>query len=238
MCKPHWIKRKVESGNIVEESIFLAYPKKAWMHKSTAKTKSKKVLENFRCRVRNLSRFINSNYSPGDLFVTLTYSRLGYSYLKSKPTTQTTPRDVAFYAAKEELQLFLARCKYHAQKAGVPFKAIYITSDIKSSTGHYARVHHLLVNNEATDIVRDCWKHGHTKITPLKNQVDYAPIAYYFLEQTRTTEDQNSFGRTQSVLAPIISDTYLVNLNGKLVAPEDAQVLSSGFNHLKYCNKK
>ena len=143
------------------------------------------------------------------------------------------------YAAKEELQLFLARCKYHAQKAGVPFKAIYITSDIKSSTGHYARVHHhLLVNNEATDIVRDCWKHGHTKITPLKNQVDYAPIAYYFLEQTRTTEDQNSFGRTQSVLAPIISDTYLVNLNEKLVAPEDAQVLSSGFNHLKYCNKK
>lgn len=85
------------------------------------------------------------------------------------------------------------------KKNNIPFKVVYITSDMKGKTHHYARVHHhLVINHEARDIVMLCWKNGIVKFRALRDQVDYSPLAYYLLEQTREPEGKKLWTYTKS----------------------------------------
>lgn len=116
MRTPHLVKRKVEAGNIVEESVFLTSSKRHSRGRFSLKTELEKVRERFRYRVRQLARWLNANFVSGDYFVTLTYNRASYSQLKANGVPQEKVRDVSYHAAKKELHLFLKRCKYAAKK--------------------------------------------------------------------------------------------------------------------------
>lgn len=239
MWTPHWVKRKIEAGNIEEEYLFLASRKRPSKGASIKKSESEKAWERFRYRVRNLSRLINTNFTPGDLLVTLTYNRESYTQLKTNGAPQERVRDISYHAAKKELHLFLQRCKYLASQQGVTFRAVYITSDMRGATHHYARVHHhLVINSEAKDIVSRCWKNGIIKFRALRNQADYAPLARYLLEQTRVPEGSNSFGHTQNLQKPTITDQEWNDSDALFEVPEDANVITSGPYYIKYSRKR
>ena len=237
MCQPKWKKKIVESGDVIEEIIYLEKP--ISIKESNPKSKADKDRENLRRRVRDLGRIINANFSTGDYLITLTYSRRGYLKLKVTHTSLKSPRDIAYTSAKKELLLFLARCKYHAQKESIPFRAVFITSDIKGATGNYARVHHhMIVNKEALELVKKLWLHGVVKMRALRDQTDYTPIACYFIEQDRHTKNSNAYGHTNNLAKPIISEIVLMDPNETLIEPEGATVLSASRNQIKYTFKK
>lgn len=233
MSQPKWKKKKVESGSVTEEIIYLSgqMPRGLW----TPKSKDEKFNENLRRRVRDLGRTINSNFYAGDYLITLTYNRASYTKIMAAPSIRKRRRQIAYNNAEHELSLFIKRCQYHAEQSGIPFCAIYITSDMRKETCHYVRVHHhMIVNREALSLVKMLWNHGFVREKALRNQADYTPIADYLLEQVCYVENKKSFGRTHNLNKPIETEEVLLDPNETLVEPEGATVLSAGRNYIKY----
>lgn len=237
MCQPKWKKKIVESGDVIEEIIYLEKP--IAIKESNPKSKADKDRENLRRRIRDLGRIINANYSAGDYLITLTYNRESYSNIKASPSIRKHRREIAYASAEKELHLFMKRCQYHAQQLGIPFKAIYITSDMRGKSENYARVHHhLIVNREAIDMVRKLWTNGIVQKRCLRDQADYTAVAAYFVEQVRYDENKKTYAHTNNLMHPIISDVELKYADEELSVPEDATVLSASRNQIKYTFKK
>lgn len=237
VCQPKWKKKKVESGPVIEEIIYLSNqtPKGLWK----PKTKDEKDNENLRRRIRDIGRMLNSNFSAGDYLMTLTYNRVSYRKIMAAPSIRRYRRQIAYMNAEHELSLFIKRCQYHANQSGVPFRSIFITSDIRKATGKYVRVHHhMVVNREALELVRSLWDNGFVLEEELRDQADYTPIADYFMEQVWHVENKKSYGRTRNLENPITTAMPLLDPNETLVEPEGATMLSASRNQIKYTYKK
>ena len=237
VCQPKWKKKKVESGNVIEEIIYLEKP--ISFREPHPKAKADKDSENMRRRIRDVGRMLNSNFAVGDYLVTLTYNRVSYGQIMADPSIRRFRRQIAYMNAEHELSLFIKRCQYHANQSGIPFRALYITSDMRKDTGNYARVHHhMVVNREALELVRSLWDNGFVLEEELRDQADYTPIADYFMEQVWHIENKKSYGRTRNLEKPITTAMPLLDPNETLVEPEGATVLAVSRNHIKYTYKK
>lgn len=94
MCQPKWKKKIVESGDVIEEIIYLSHP--ISIGRSIPKTKEEKHNENLRRCIRDLGRIINANFSAGDYLVTLTYNGESYSNIKASPSIRKHRREIAY----------------------------------------------------------------------------------------------------------------------------------------------
>ena len=240
MAQPKWYIRKTESGNIVEESIFLKFPPSIskTKAKSKAKSKEKKNIENMSRRIRDLGRLVNANYTANDFTLVLTYDDESYAMLSSNGAECDSKYDSIRKSAEQELKKYIKRCEYHCSKQGIALRTIYATSDMDSNTCNHVRVHHhVIVNNDAVEIMIRQWTHGLVKCKSLVENVDHTSLAAYIIHQSRTHDGAHTYGRTRNLIKPSVSERILVDPNADLIAPKGSRIITSCRNKIKYFNK-
>ena len=135
-----------------------------------AKTSKAKQKINEKNAERTLRQLINTNFHPGDLFVTLTY--------------RGDPPDPE--EAKKELANFLRRMAREYKKAGTELKYVAVT-EYKAKRIH----HHLVMNRIDVQTISNQWKRGRPDFKVLDQSGDYAQLASYLIKETARTFKKN-----------------------------------------------
>lgn len=240
MAQPQWYIRKTESGNIVEETIFLKFPPSISKTKAKTKVKSKekKTVENMSRRIRDLGRLVNANYTANDFTLVLTYDDESYAKLSSNRAEYDSKHDYIKKSAEQELKKYIKRCEYHCSKQGITLRAIYATSDVDANTCNNVRVHHhVIVNNEAVEIMIRQWTHGLVKCKSLIDGADHTSLAAYIIHQSTAHNSAHAYGRTRNLVKPTVSEHILADPNIDLIAPNGSRIITSSRNKIKYFNK-
>lgn len=231
---PKWAKKRVESGAVIEETIYLEGHAPGLV-KGNTRSADEKRSENRNRRIRDLTRLINANFAAGDGFIRLSYSAQAYARLREGLPPKTKASPYVYTRAQETIKRFLRQCEYRCAKMGIPLRYVYITSNIKGATGHYARIHHhLIVDWEAITLVRTLWTAGKTHVAPLEDRPDYRPLAAYMLQQVPFVPGKRNYSHSNDLEKPIQHTRYLTDPNEPLHAPTGAQILRSYPNYLSY----
>lgn len=167
--------------------------------KSERKKKSdlRKQRANASNAYRHLNRLLNVNFpSSHGITIALTYEDeslrglLGRDYLPEDPDTF----DEVYLSAAHQLELYLRRVRRQCKQAGIEFRYIALTSDLRFDgrlqTYVHTRVHHhIVINTEALDICIKAWKLGQARDTKLKAEPDHYDFAEYLLKQVRQVRE-------------------------------------------------
>ena len=114
---------------------------------------------------RKLTREINANFMPGDLFLTCTYQK------SARPDPQR---------AKKNMENFLDRLRRRFKRAGMEFKYILVNAYGKRGGIH----HHLIIPAIAYPVVAACWPHGAVRFEALYPNGEYSSLAWYLIKQS------------------------------------------------------
>lgn len=150
---PHIVRyrtKTIKSGNMLEVEIYPIWD----THTSTTRAKKTKASRatqknlNYKNAVKNVIRLVNTNFTDGDVWATLTYDN------------DHLPRTRA--AAEKELTKYIRRLKYYAEKHGLPpIKYVYWTEFENDEKKGKIRVHHHLVTNfRDRDVLEELWHNG------------------------------------------------------------------------------
>ena len=167
--------RETISGAVTEYSKF--YVPEGTRPRSSRRGKSspRKQDQNDRDAAKRLARILNCNFRAGDALVTLTYA------------AETERAE-----GEKRLKHFLRRLKRQAEKAGLAFRWVLVSSE-QTDEGEQARLHHHLVLSG--DLLRfdgqerrwyigkqpaeQAWGLGWADVRTLRDQKDYTPVAVY-----------------------------------------------------------
>nr|DAS38168.1 MAG TPA: protein of unknown function DUF1424 [Caudoviricetes sp.] len=114
---------------------------------------------------RKLTREINANFVPGDLFLTCTYQ------MSTRPDPQR---------AKKNMENFLDRLRRRFKKVGLEFKYILVNAYGKRGGIH----HHLIIPAIAYPVVAACWTYGAVRFEALYPNREYSALAWYLIKQS------------------------------------------------------
>lgn len=113
---------------------------------------------------KKLVRLINTNFVQGDLYITITYSKM--------PTDEQ---------AKKELAKFMRRLRTYRKNSGLSeLKYISVTEQ-----GENRVHHHILVNSMSMDEVQKLWPHGRITISRLDPDYEYEWLARYLAKEEK-----------------------------------------------------
>lgn len=220
----YWVIRTYKAGGVVEKSKYFIKGERPTKRASKRfKTEIGKQEFNEVSTSKNLSRIINANFVPGDLFVTLTYSPSGLEKL----TRNISEDDIEarYTAANKQMRLFFDRAKRTFEKAGNSFRYVGVTADYDPERACYARVHHhIIVPAAAIEIVKKKWTLGNVHIRKLEYQDDYTPIAEYMLYQVRHVANRKKYTPSRNLVRPEPRDRIAVNA-AELRVPQGATLL-------------
>ena len=139
--------------------------------------------------------------------------------------SEDAQRAYVYEQACKELERFIRRCRYASKAIGVDFRFIGVTSDRDHLDTVDRRVHHhLVVNGEAIEIIKQSWRNGYTHTTHLYNQEDYRPLAAYMLKQTRRIKGKACYKASRNHKQPII--TTALSLDAWDIPPQIKAAMS------------
>ena len=159
----------VKTGNVIEVRKTISYVESAKGRKRAKKlnpTLKAVAKNNERSAERKLRWLINTNFTPEDYHLTLTY--------QGKPPE---PEE-----ARKELEKFLRKLRREYQKQGKDLKYIAVT-EYKAKRIH----HHLIINQIELSAITKAWKHGRPKLVPLDDTGQYDHLASYLIKETSKT---------------------------------------------------
>ena len=134
------------------------------------KTTSEKVWRNnLRYAIFRLTLILNTNFTPGDHLLTLTY--------KTEPSKKE---------AEKILKAFLDGIRRECQKEGIELKRVAVTERVGTRLHH-----HIVCSNIPFRIIRKCWPHGTVFHKPLWDYPNYADLASYLLKQAAALHMEN-----------------------------------------------
>lgn len=215
--------RETISGAVTEYSKF--YVPEGTRPRSSRRGKSspRKQDQNDRDAAKRLARILNCNFRAGDALVTLTYA------------AETERAE-----GEKKVKNFLRRLKRQADKAGLTFRWVLVSSE-QTDEGEQARLHHHLVISG--DLLRfdgqehrwyigkqpaeQAWGLGWADVRTLRDQKDYTPVAVYLVRQARREPDEKKWTSSRNMKKPIVKERLVVR-PGPLKAPKGALVLHSG----------
>lgn len=124
---------------------------------------------NDKIQYRNLTRLLNANFKPDDIFITLHYSR----YKRPLPEE-----------AKKQVTAFLRKLKKVYIKYGIELKYIKVTAFGSKGAIH----HHIVINSgvpykEITKLW--CYSERTPDYKPLYANGEYSALAYYLVNQSK-----------------------------------------------------
>lgn len=240
-----WMIREYISGDVIEKSKFWVPEQTKKRAPKAASSSHRKQDENDRDAVKTLARLINCNFQHADLWITLGYTAQGMAALCAKYAI-TDPGDIDAIkaAADHELVLFLRRMKREAEKAGISFRYIGMTSDTDGDSGEIERVHHhIIMPRAAYELCVRQWRYGGVDYQLLRDQGDYTPFAVYLCRQCRRQANEKRWHPSRNLKKPIVRETE-THIKGELHIPHGAKVLDighydieSGNHYVRYIRK-
>ena len=197
---------RIVSGAVVEicayNSPMIRMPRGA----RTAPTDPEHDARNINAIIRKVARLLNANYTCADHYVTLTYSDEALARLKQGMSAGLSDDAQAAYIyeqACKELEKFIRRCRYACKAAGVELHFVGVTSDRDHLNTVDRRIHHhLVVNGEAIEIVKQAWRNGYVGAPHLYKQKDYKPLAIYMIRQARRIKGKACYKASRNLKQP------------------------------------
>lgn len=241
MKEGYWVVRTYESGAVGEKTKFWVQgARPSSRSKRKERSEIKKQEQNEYSAQKQMARLLNANFRQGDLLLGLDYSTAGMDRLEAYiaehpfPIPETGDEEADHMeqlrqAADREMRLCLRRVKRGLAKAGVALKYIAITSDMDGDTGEAVRVHHhLIVNEEARDAFVKKWQElGGVNWSPLSGQLDYTPVAEYFIRQVRRVPDAKKYVSSRNLVRPQPKDRVVLS-DAEIRVPKGGKLLFRG----------
>lgn len=161
----------VKTGRVVEVRKTMCADGKKGRGRNPKSYPSPERVEKSNARIaeRKLRRKINTNFNPGDIFLTLTYGG-----------EKAAPEE-----ARKDLDIFLRRLRRAYKKIGKEMKYIAVT-EYKANKIH----HHLILNDIDSKIIAACWEKGRPHEVRLDESGDYGKLAAYMIKETKRSFDQ------------------------------------------------
>lgn len=174
------------------------------------RTSLRKIMANERESIKRLTRLINCNFGPGDLWLVLRYS------------DERLPADIA--EAKRTLDKFLRKMREQFQKeTGRKLRYIVTTSNTSTKTGEPVRLHHHIVMDRLTwEFVIKYWPVDQVSYVIIDGRRDYAGIARYMCRNTQAEMSMHRWSASQGLKKPIYTEP--VPARGQIKLPKGAVV--------------
>ena len=182
-------KKVTRSGNVLEVELIencRIVNRKVVRNQNRQRTPEKQKERNYFNAIRKLSRVINANFMPGDLFLTLTYRG------KKQPT---------FEQAEKDMQKFLRSIRTIRRLRGLP--ELKFVSVIEQGTEEeQKRIHiHIIMNAMSIDEVNDIWHHGKVLTSRLEADGEYTGLAHYISKEPRR-EHKKRWSQSRNLTRP------------------------------------
>lgn len=228
----YWVIRTYETNGVVEKiKFFVSGSRPTKKISRRVKSEINKREQNETSAVKNLSRAINFNFGPDDLFVTLTYDVAGLrKILTDLPimATDDERRELLWERANHQMTLFLRRVKRECNEQGIELKYAGTTSDYDHKHDKTVRVHHhLIMSAAALEIIKKKWPNGNVHTFKLGVQEDYRYYAEYMLKQVRWVPDRKKYTPSRNLARPEPHDRIALN-DSELRVPKGAKFLYRG----------
>lgn len=193
MEKGYWAIVTWESGSIGEKMKYWTPGEPPTRSERKRKSDLRKQRANAANAYRHLNRLMNVNFpSSCGYTIALTYDDEHLHRLTEQEYREGAPEqfDEIFLSADHQLELFLRRVRRQCKQAGIEFRYIALTSDLRFDgrlqTYVHTRVHHhIVVNPESLDLCLKAWHFGQARETRLKAEPDHYDFAEYLLKQVR-----------------------------------------------------
>lgn len=217
---------KIISGSVVERRKTKIYRMPAKRGgRIRGNSSERKIVGNREHAILRLAREFNCNLTPGDLWLTATFSdealeRIGESY----------------EAAKKEGKKFMDRMVYRLKKMGIVCKWWLIPSVVDGDTGEVVRPHvHIVMTGDGfrmqnkqlllgDELLNDIWGNGVVDVKFIRNQKDYYPLAAYIVKQARGAADEKKWTCSRNLKKPIVRREVVIS-GGQLRVPAGATEL-------------
>lgn len=228
MKEGYWAMRKYRAGRIGETIKYWVPGRKPTRSERRLKSDLRKLAANGRSAEKTVARLIHENFLTGkDMLIGLDYSQESYEKkLGSSPDEDcgAEERDRIWLAARHQMELCVRRAARKCRKQGIPFRYLAFTSDMDGKTGEAVRVHHhLIVNAEAVEIVREAWGLGGVDWEALWGD-DQSDLAAYLVRQVRQIENMAKYIPSRNLRRPKPKDRIAVN-GSEVRTPKGAQLL-------------
>ena len=237
MQQGYYVIRTYESGSVGEKTKFFVPGVRPVRMNREQHRNVKKMEQNEHSAEKRLARLINANFRKGDILLGLDYNEEGMQRLYKRaleirrsmsPDEYVETEDILREAAEQELRCVIRRVKYELSKLGLDPDLMYvaITSDMDGETGESVRVHHhLIIPEEALEVFKEKWQAiGSVEYSPLSAQVDYTPIAAYFIRQVRHTPDIKKYMSSRNLVRPEPKDRIAI-AGSELRVPQGGELL-------------
>lgn len=216
----YWVIRTYTAGAVGEKIKYWVPGERPTKSERRMKSDIKQQQRNEAGAEKRVARLLNANFSCRDSLVTLTYNDDSL-----KALGEGLDEDGLYHAAHHQLRLWLRRVRRACAAAGIEFRYIAITSDVKGSTGEVVRVHHhVIVNGEAAELAKEKWKKGASDRKSLHDEVDRTRLAAYLLKQARRLEEDKKYIPSRNLDIPQPRDRVAVS-GAELAVPRGGQLL-------------
>lgn len=147
----HYRVKTIISGPMVESEIYPVYRRRGDTPKRPKKKKSDAAQKNLNAKnaKKKFCRLVNTNFTKGDILVTVTYDN------EHRPADED--------AAHKSLTKYIRRLQSYAKRRGWPqLKYLYVTeyNESDSPKGRIRVHHHIICNFPDRDVAENLWKEG------------------------------------------------------------------------------
>lgn len=209
---------QIISGNVIEVRRCMLSSRQAMTAgkkrapRIAGASSQKKIDANEREAARRLSRIINCNFKPGDLWLTLKYSdkRLPESLDEAE-------KDIARFLRK-------VRAAYK-KETGEKLRYILCTSEKSTKTGGKTRLHHhLIMDRMAWDTIIKYWPEEEISYSLLDGRGDHSALAKYIVKNFNGEAGRKRWSCSRGLDKPIYTEPVPVEDIEGIQAPKGADV--------------
>lgn len=237
---------KIVSGEVVErrKSKITRRPAKRG-GRIRGNSSEKKIVGNTEHAKLQLTRTLNCNFVPGDLWLTAKFDQEGLESIGG-----------TFEGARKAGRKFIDRLAYRLRKMGLVCKWVLAASEIDGDTGELVRPHvHIIIGGAAfawrdrqlwlgSETVDSIWGLGSVDFKFLRHQKDYYDLAVYLVKQARGVPDEKKWSCSRNMEKPKVT-REIVTSGGQLRVPAGAVELpgtrydpEKGQNFVRYIPKR
>lgn len=209
-----YIKQEIISGDVYEAyTTFSArYGTNGKRKSKNGKTTAKQKIINEKNAKRKVARLINTNFTKGDIFLTLTYE---YA--------------VKLDQAKKDLVNFLRRIKYFRKKNNLPDIKYIAVTESEGKRVH----HHIIMTKLSLDVISDNWVKGKAIIGRLYPDKDYTGIAKYITKEP-AKEFAKRWTQSRNLDKPEVRTKQLKTGRGVLKVPKGYKLMEQRLDYTEW----
>lgn len=202
--------RNMDNGIIEITRYYLPDNKKGAVVRrksSSGSSNSEKILKD---SIRTMSRLLNNNFSVNkDCMLLLTYNEIVLQKIVGRGKIPENNEQLLYDFIRRDVENYIRRCRCTCRKKGIPFRYIFVISDLDGDSFNSTRIHiHMVINAEARDVCLTLWHNGNGFGRTLysRHHGDMTDLARYLLCQVRHQDAKNRYHVSRGLNKPVPVD--------------------------------